>query len=178
MSTEGRRLAALREYHRARPIATRNKLSEALDRIQHGKTVVLESGAKLTKTNLCIEAGVSLHTLLVKDKGTKKRRYADVIARFDKLVAAKRAANRSGDAKDEKIAELRAAYTSATEDNANMALEIDRLGMELLKEKEEVARLSSLEEQNAELREEIRRMQPPPGLRLASRKGDKKGGKK
>jgi hypothetical protein len=47
-----------------------------------------------------------------------------------------------------------------------MAREIDSLGMALLQKGEEVARLSALESQNAELREEIRLMQYPPNSGL------------
>jgi hypothetical protein len=170
MSTEDRRLAALREYHATRPAKTRNKLTEALDRIESGNTVVLKPGAKLTKTSLCLEAGVSIHTLLVRDKKTRRRRYDDLINRFDQLVIDNRGKEVRGDDRDQKIAELKGLNSAANQDKLNMALEIDRLGNEVLKANEEIARLSSLEEQNAELREEIRRMQAPSKLRVVSKK--------
>lgn len=174
MSVEDKRLAALREYHATRPVKTRNRLTEALDRIESGNTVVLKPGAKLTKTNVCLEAGVSIHTLLIKVKGTKKHRYADVLERYDRLVIAKRSNKESGDDKDEKIAELRALCSAANQDKLNMALEIDKLGMDLLKEKEEVVRLCSLEEQNAALREELRLTQASVKLRLVGKGRGKK----
>lgn len=176
MSIEDRRVAALRQYHEQRPVATRSKLTEALDRMKAEKTVVLKKGAKWTKTNLCLEAGVNIHTLLSKDANTGKRRYEDVLKTFDKLIETKRRppSDRDDD-KDAKIAELRAAYNTVVEEKEMMALQIDELGMELLKVKEEVERLLSLEEQNADLREEIRNMQASPSLRLVGKaKGKKK----
>jgi hypothetical protein len=169
MSTEDKRLAALRKYHATRPTRTRNKLTEALDRIESGSTIILKPGDKLTKTNVCLEAGVSIHTLLTKDMETKKHRYADVLRRYDRLVIAKRRNKESGDDKDEKIAELRALYSAANQDKLNMALEIDNLGMELLKEREEVERLRSFEEQNASLREELRLAQGPVKLTVVGK---------
>lgn len=174
MSTEDRRLAALREYHAKRPEMTRSKLTEALDRMESGNTVVVRQGAKLNKANLCREAGVSIHTLLTKEVATGKRRYADVLERLERLTAARRGKDTSGDDKDAKIAELRALCQAATEDKVRMAREIDSLGMALLREKEEVARLSALEEQNAELREEIRLMQASTKLRLVGKGKGKK----
>ena len=174
MKPEDRRLLALREYHAKRPEATREKLMEALDRIEHGNTVVLSPSAKLNKTNLCLEAGVCVHTLLAKDRSTGNRRYADVLERLDKLVAEKRRARKSVDDRDEKISELRTACLSLTEDKSKMALEIDRIGMALLREKDEVARLSAVEAQNADLREEIRLMQASAALRLVGKGRGKK----
>lgn len=174
MNVEDKRLAALREYHAKRPGKTRNKLTEALDRIESGNTVVLKTGAKLTKTNLCLEAGVSIHTLLIKVKGTKRRRFAEVIKRYDRLVIARRGNKDPGDDKDEKIAELRALCSAANQDKQNMALEIDKLGMDLLKEREEVERLRSFEEQNAALREELRLTEGPVKLRLVGKGKGKK----
>lgn len=176
MSVEDKRLAALRKHHAQRPVVTRSKLMEALDRIESGNTVVLESDGKLTKTNLCREAGVNIHTLLVKDGKTGKRRYADVLKRFEALVTAKRRSGKAGDDKDEKIAELRAALRIANEDKVKMAREIDNIGMALLSEREEVKRLSSLDEQNAELREEVRLLKLSTNLRLVGK--GKKGNKK
>lgn len=174
MNTEDRRLLALREYHAKRPQATRSKLMEALDRMETGNTITLQPCAKFNKTSLCLEAGVSIHTLLAKDRGTGKRRYADVLELLEKLVVGKRGIRKAGDDRDEKIAELRAAYLAATEDKVRMALEIDNLGMALLREKEDVARLSALEAQNAELREEIRSLQTSAELRLVGKGGGKK----
>lgn len=174
MSAEDRRISALREYHSKRPAVTRGKLLEALRRMESGNTVVLNAAAKVNKTNLCLEAGISIHTLLAKDGATGKRKYADVIKRLEKLVTNKRGKNQPGDAKDEKIAELRAAYRAAVEDKVSMAREIDNLGMALLREKEEVVRLAALEAQNADLREEIRLMQASSKLRLVKKRGGKK----
>ena len=131
MSTESKRLSALREYHAQRIVNTRTKLTEALDRIEADNTVVLEAGSKLTKTNLCLEAGVSIHTLLKKIGKTKRRRFADIISRLETL-AKKKGRKNTGDDKDEKIAELRGALRGAEADKLNMALEIDDIGMKLL----------------------------------------------
>jgi chromosome segregation ATPase len=115
-----------------------------------------------------------LHTLLSVDPKNGERRYADVLQRIEKLQKPGGIKEPHGDDKDNKIAELREDIRSLSEDKVMMAREIDRLGMELLESKEEVARLSSLEVQNAELREEIRRMQDHSSLRLV---GGGKGGK-
>ena len=41
MIVEDKRLAALRKHHAQRPVITRSKLMEALDRIESGRTVVI-----------------------------------------------------------------------------------------------------------------------------------------
>lgn len=169
MSTEDRRIAGLRAYHAQRPEKTRAKLTEALDRIESTNTAVIKPGARLTKANLCREAGVNIHTLNSKDAGTGERRYADVLGRFEKLTASKRKGDARGDDRDEKIAELRELYRGSEENKTKMAREIDRVGMELLRANEEIARLSALDRQNAELREEIRSMQSSGGLRLVGK---------
>lgn len=174
MTAEDKRLVALREYHTQRIVNTRVKLMEALDRMEAGNTVVLAHGAKPTKTNLCLEAGVSLHTLLKKLGKKKTRRYEDVLKRLETL-AAKAPRGNGDDERDWKILELRQAVKALEADKANMALEINNLGLELLAAREEIEQLRALEEQNADLREEIRRMQEPAKLRLV---GDGKGGKK
>ena len=119
---------------------------------------------------------MSIHTLLAKDSKGGRRRFADVLKRLDTLVTAKRRSGKAGDEKDEKIAELRAALRIANEDKVRMAREIDNIGTALLDEREEVKRLSSLDEQNAELREEVRLLKLSTNLRLVSKgnKGNKK----
>ncbi len=159
MSAEDTRIAALRRYHAERMTRTRSKLAEALDRIEAGNTAVLNASAKLTKTNLCLEAGVSIHTLLTREPESGVLRYADIIERLEQLRRRRRTPKDSDDDRDAKIAELKEAYKVIVEEKLEMALEIDSLGMALLREREEVARLCSIEVQNAELREEIRRMQ-------------------
>lgn len=173
MTVADNRLAALRDYHARRIADTRVKLMEALDRMEAGNTVVLARGAKPTKTNLCREAGVNIHTLLKKIGKTKRRRYEDVLERLAALAAEKNGGD-DDDERDRKIQELRDVVKELEADKANMALEINNLGLELLAAREEIERLRSIEEQNADLREEIRRMQEPAKLRLI---GNGKGGK-
>ena len=63
------------------------------------------------------------------------------------------------DAREEKIAELRSEVERLKNQNRLLALEIDRLGRQVLQERDRADRMAIYERQNASLREEIRRIQ-------------------
>lgn len=153
-----KRRAALLEYHARRPGITRNRLMEALDRMEADATVIIPSHSKPNQKNLTLEAGVSESTLISRDPETGERRYADILARLRKLQQAKIKPAAPKDYAEQKIQELRDANKALKEDRYNQAIEIDRLGMLLLEKKEEIKRLEEIEAQNAQLREEIRKM--------------------
>jgi hypothetical protein len=166
MSKDDKRLAALREYHARRIIVTRKKLYEALDRIKSKTTVVIPPKSKLTQKNLALEAEVSESTLIDLDPITGVRRYADVLKCLKELRRDNTKIIIAQDDKEQKIEELRAELRLVREDKYNQALEIDRLGILLLSKTEEVERLEEVERQNAQLREEIRKMNYQPPKRI------------
>ena len=57
MKASAKKLAGLRRYHANRPVKTRLKLLEALDRMESGHTVVVGPEFKWSKTTLAREAG-------------------------------------------------------------------------------------------------------------------------
>jgi hypothetical protein len=69
VKASARKLAGLRRYHAERPAKTRLKLLEALDRMETGRTVVVDSGFKWSKTTLALEAGVNIKTVVRKLSG-------------------------------------------------------------------------------------------------------------
>ena len=66
MKVSAKKLAGLRRYHAERPVKTRLKLLEALDRMESGHTVVVGPEFKWSKTTLAREAGVNINTLVRK----------------------------------------------------------------------------------------------------------------
>ena len=62
------------------------------------------------------------------------------------------------DSKEEKIAELRNEVERLREQNRLLALEINRMGQQILEERERADRMAVYERQNASLREEISRI--------------------
>jgi hypothetical protein len=63
------------------------------------------------------------------------------------------------DAKEEKIGELRNEVERLREQNRLLALEINRIGQQVLEERGRAERMAVYERQNASLREEISRIQ-------------------
>jgi N-formylglutamate amidohydrolase len=63
------------------------------------------------------------------------------------------------DGKEEKIVELRSEVKGLREQNRLLALEINRMGRQVLEEKERAERMRVYERQNASLRAEISRIQ-------------------
>lgn len=142
MDKEERRLAGLRLYHQNRPLQTKQKLVEALERIATNSTIHVKSPAKLTKSNLAREAQVSIHTLLSKDKTTKEWKFKEVLTKFQELKEGK-VKVAAEDVRDEKIAELRLLTSQLELDKRNQALEIDRLGIIVLEMRDELTTLKA-----------------------------------
>lgn len=146
------RIAALRRYHASRPQKTREKLNEALDRLLAGATVIVDpKNFKLNKATLAKEAGVSIHTLLKKEKAGGLR-FADVIARLESEKPNAKIAGKTDDERDQKIAELRSIVTEIGNDKLNLARELDRIALELLMTKQDA---DELRQDNQELLQEL-----------------------
>ena len=158
MKAGARKLAGLRRYHAERPAKTRLKLLEALDRLETGRTVVVGSGFKWSKTTLALEAGVNVNTVVRKLPGGQWA-FAEINERFEELKCKRLRPTADGDAREEKIAELRTEVERLKNQNRLLALEIDRLGRQVLQERDRADRMAIYERQNASLREEIRRIQ-------------------
>jgi hypothetical protein len=151
-------LAGLRRYHAARPAKTRLKLLEALDRMETGRTVVVGSSFKWSKTTLALEAGVNVNTVVRKLAGGQWA-FPEINERFDELKCKLRRPAAGSDAREGKIAELRGEVERLKDQNRLLALEINRIGQQILEEKQRADRMAIYERQNASLREEIHRIQ-------------------
>ena len=158
MRASAKKLAGLLRYHAERPARTRLKLLEALDRMEAGRTVVVGSGFKWSKTTLALEAGVNVNTV-VRKLAAGQWAFPEINERFDELKCKRRRPAAGSDAREEKIAELRGEVERLKDQNRLLALEINRIGRQILEEKDRADRMAIYERQNASLREEIRRIQ-------------------
>lgn len=158
MRASGRKLAGLRRYHMERPAKTRLKLLEALDRMETGRTVVADANFKWSKATLAREAGVNINTVVRKLPGGQWA-FPEINERFEELKCKRLRPVADGDAREEKIAELRSEVERLKDQNRLLALEIDRIGRQVLQERDRADRMAVYERQNASLREEIRRIQ-------------------
>jgi len=156
-ASANKKLAGLRRYHAARPAKTRLKLLEALDRMESGHTVVVGRGFKWSKTTLAMEAGVNVNTVVRKLPGGQWV-FPEINERFDQLKG-KRRSTTGSDPREEKIAELRSEVERLKDQKRLLALEVNRIGEQILQERERADRMAIYEQQNASLREEIRRIQ-------------------
>jgi hypothetical protein len=158
MKLSARKLAGLRRYHANRPVKTRLKLLEALDRMESGHTVVVGSGFNWSKKILAREAGVNINTVVRKLPGGGWV-FPEINDRFEELKRRRQHVAGSCDLKDEKITELRSEVGRLREQNRLLALEVNRIGRQVLDERERADRMAVYERQNAALREEITRIQ-------------------
>ena len=157
-ASANKKLAGLRRYHAARPARTRLKLLEALDRMESGHTVVVGREFKWSKDH----AG---------DGSWRQRKYGseEVAGRSMGVPGNQRAirpaqgqkepVNDGSDPREEKIAELRSEVERLKDQKRLLALEVNRIGEQILQERERADRMAIYEQQNASLREEIRRIQ-------------------
>jgi len=167
-----RKLAGLRRYHAERPAKTRLKLLEALDRLETGRTVVVGSGFKWSKTTLALEAGVNVNTVVRKLPGGQWA-FAEINERFEELKCKRLRPAAGGDAREEKIAELRTEVERLKNQNRLLALEIDRLGRQAGRT-HHAARQIELGDENPfagpiAVRAEINSFAPLSALRLGTR---------
>src|SRR5260370_1682904 len=156
MKTSERKLAGLRRYHVNRPVKTRLKLLEALDRMENGHTVVVGPGFNWSKTTLAREAGVNINTVVRKLPGGAWV-FPEISQRFEELKQKRQQVVTSSDSKEEKITELRNEVERLREQNRRLALEVNRMGRQVLEERDRADRMALYERQNASLREEISR---------------------
>jgi hypothetical protein len=165
MNAWARKMAGLRRYHADRPVKTRLKLLEALDRMVSGHTVVVGPEFKWSKTTLAREAGVNINTV-VRKRPTGEWAFPEINHRFEELRNKRQQAVTVSDANEEKIAELRNEVDRLREQNRLLTLEINRMGQQVLEERERAERMAVYERQNASLREEISRIQAGRGTPL------------
>jgi chromosome segregation ATPase len=158
MKPSAKKLAGLRRYHAERPVKTRLKLLEALDRMESGHTVVVGPEFEWSKTTLAREAGVNINTV-VRKLASGEWAFPEINDRFEQLKNKRRQVPSACDANEEKIAELRNEVEGLREQNHLLALEINRMGQQILEEKERAERMAVYERQNASLRDEISRIQ-------------------
>jgi hypothetical protein len=153
-----KKLAGLRRYHADRPVKTRLKLLEALDRMESGHTVVVGPGYNWSKTALALEAGVNINTVVRKLPGGGWA-FPEINQRFEEIKQKRQRPASGSDLKKEKITELRNKVERLREQNRLLALEINHIGRQVLEEKERADRMAVYERQNASLREEITQIQ-------------------
>lgn len=158
MKASAKKLAGLRRYHAERPVKTRLRLLEALDRMESGQTVVVGREYRWTKMTLAREAGVNINTL-VRKLPRGEWVFPEINDRFEDLRNRRRRVVTDSDAKEEKISELRNEVERLREQNRLLALEINRIGQQILVEQERAERMAIYERQNTSLREEISRIQ-------------------
>jgi hypothetical protein len=157
MRTLDKRVAALRRYHLDRTARTRSKLLHALDRMENGKTHVITPGFDWSKVSLAREAGVNINTVVrkISDGGWA---FPDVNDRFDKLKRERSRSVTAFDAKKQVVVELRCEVEKLRKENRLLALEVIRIGRQVLDERDRADRMNEYERQNTSLREEINRI--------------------
>jgi hypothetical protein len=158
VKTSARKLAGLRRYYADRPAKTRLKLLEALDRMESGHTLVVGSEFKWCKATLAREAGVNVNTVVRKLSGGEWA-FPEINDRFDELKCKRRREATVNDTREEKIAELRSEVERLKDQNRLLVLEVNRIGQQVLQERERTDRMVIYEQQNTSLRDEIRRIQ-------------------
>jgi hypothetical protein len=157
MRTLDKRVAALRRYHLDRTARTRSKLLHALDRMEDGKTRVIAPGFDWSKVSLAREAGVNINTVVRKISGGGWA-FPDVNDRFDKLKRERSRSVTAFDAKKQVVVELRCEVEKLRKENRRLALEVNRIGRQVLDERDRADRMNEYERQNTSLREEINRI--------------------
>jgi len=97
--------------------------------------------------------------------------FPEINERFDQLKGKRSRSTTGGDLREEKIAELRSEVERLKDQKRLLALEVNRIGEQILQERERADRMAIYEQQNACLREEIRRIQGDGNIPLkAARK--------
>lgn len=152
-----KKLAGLRRYHLTRPVKTRLKLLEALDRMESGQTVIVGPGFCWSKTTLAREAGVNINTVVRKQPGGEWA-FPEINERFESVKEKRQPVADRSDPRDAKIAELRTEVERLRGQNRQLAIEVNRIGRQVMDERDRADRMSIYERQNDSLREEINRM--------------------
>lgn len=168
MKTSGKKLAGLRRHHANRIIKTRSQLLEALDRMESSNTVVVPSGFDWSKMTLAREAGVNINTVVRKMRNGEWA-FPEVNDRFEMLKQRHVRVMIAPDAKEQRIIELRREVEKLRKENRQLALEVSRIGRQVLEERNRANRMADYERQNISLREEINRIQQARSARGGGR---------
>ena len=133
----------MRRYHLDRTARTRLKLLHALDRMENGKTHVITPGFDWSKVSLAREAGVNINTVVrkISDGGWA---FPDVNDRFDKLKRERSRSVTAFDAKKQVVVELRCEVEKLRKENRRLALEVNRIGRQVLDERDRADRMNEL----------------------------------
>jgi predicted nuclease with TOPRIM domain len=104
--------------------------------------------------SLAREAGININTVVrkISDGGWA---FPDVNDRFDKLKRERSRSVTVFDAKKQVVVELRCEVEKLRKENRRLALEVNRIGRQVLDERNRADRMKEYERQNASLREEI-----------------------
>jgi predicted nuclease with TOPRIM domain len=125
--------------------------------MENGKTRVIAPGFDWSKVSLAREAGVNINTVVrkISDGGWA---FPDVNDRFDKLKRERSRSVTAFDAKTQVVVELRCEVEKLRKENRRLALEVNRIGRQVLDERDRADRMNEYERQNTSLREEINRI--------------------
>lgn len=158
MTKSAKHLAGLRQHYARRRITTRSKLLDALERMESGQTRVVLSNFSWSKTALAREACVNINTV-VKKLPSGKWAFPEVNERFEMHKRERMCSLSIANVKEQKIIELRLEVERLGKENRRLALEVNRIGRQLLEERYRADRMAEYERQNLSLRKEINRMQ-------------------
>lgn len=143
MNISDSRLAGLRRYHADRPARTRAKLLQALDRMERNQTVVVRPGFRWSKTTLAREAGININTVVRKLPGGAWA-FPEVNTRFENLGKRRQRAASVEDPRKETILKLQRELKELQEQNRLFALEVNRLGQQILQEGDRVDQMTTM----------------------------------
>jgi hypothetical protein len=150
------KLAGIRRYQAERPVRTQAKLLEALERMEAGRTLVVRPGFSWSKTTLAQEACVNINTV-VRKLPSGEWAFPEVNERFERHKRKHLGKREASDRGEKKIATVLIEVEELREQNRQLALEVNRLGLLILAERDRADRMMVYEKQNISLREEISR---------------------
>jgi hypothetical protein len=156
MKSAAKKLAGIRRYQAQRPVQTQVKLLEALKRMETDQTIVVGSGFSWSKTTLAREASVNINTVVKKVPGGKWA-FPEINQSFERLARKHLKAKAGGPEDKTKASGLLEELKELRRQNRLLALEVNRLGLLLLAERDRAERMIVYEKQNISLREEISR---------------------
>jgi len=150
-SASASQLAGLRRYQAERRDKTRQKLLDALSRLESGRPMVVLADFKWNKTTLAQEAGVNINTL-VKKLASGEWAFPEINERFENLKDDQELTIRRG-LKENKIAELRSEVKRLQEQNRLLALQVNSITDQLLEQLEQ--QLVGMKAESEELRKQL-----------------------
>jgi predicted RNase H-like nuclease (RuvC/YqgF family) len=117
---------------------------------------------------LAREAGVNINTVVRKMRNGEWA-FPEVNDRFEMLKQKRVRVMIAPDAKEQRIIELRREVEKLGRENRQLALEVNRIGRQVLEERNRANRMADYERQNISLREEINRIQQARSARSGDR---------